>query len=137
LGLNEELSIAPMNALTGLPLGSNSIDPSSTSKAKVGFAGQQHQIFQLALGIALIVVAIDYLRKQHITHKDGLESAVVWALALVHILYITVRNKLLHLLITLVVVGASIVYWARHLIKTPTEAVFIRLLLLSVFRAVL
>ena len=102
-----------------------------------GFAGQQHQIFQLALGIALVVVAIDYLRQRQVSDNDVPESLVVWSLALSHVVYRTLGDQVLHLLVTLITVAAAVVYWSTNLIETPTEALFIQLLLLSVLRAVL
>jgi len=124
-----------MNALTGFPISnSGSSDP---IKAVSGFAGQQHQIFQLALGISLVVVAINYLRERQVNNKNVPESLVVWALALSHIVYRTIGDKLLHFIVTSLTVVSSVVFWSNTLIDNPSEALFLQLLLLSVLQAVL
>lgn len=126
-----------MNALTGsLP---SNVFPSAldSSKAAEGFASQRHQIFQLALGISLVVVAIDYLRQRKVESGNVAEPLVVWGLCLSHVGYRTFGNQVLHLLTTLIVVGGATVLWTTSLIGTASEALFLQLLLLSVLRAVL
>ena len=133
-GLNE-LSIVPMNALSGLsanPVISASSSP--PAKAKVQVRGEQNSVVSLVLALVLVLVSVAYLRRQQSVY-NATESAVIWALALSHIVYHTFRYKSVHLVVNAAVVVISIAYWAVHLIESPNEALFIQLLLLSVLQS--
>ena len=124
-----------MNAFVGSsPSNGNSAEE---SKAAAAFVGQQHRVFKLAVGISLVIVATSYLRQRQFDSHKGVESSVVWGLALGHILVQTVSNKAVHLFINFAVICGAIAYWASNLIESPTEALFVQLLLLTVLQAFL